>query len=150
MTILKQIGIILLAAAVLAAVSNLIHPRSIPWTQDWSYQVEERAQEEGIRIVSLAMARESDAVFIDARTEREFREGHIPDAVSVPLVTWEEHFQMLVEQIDAGREMIVYCSGRRCDDALLLANNLQRLGADVALMVDGFEGWVAAGGEVEP
>ena len=150
MATVKQIGILLLAAAVLAAVSNLVHPRHIPWMQDWSNQIEEQAAEEGIRIIPLSDALKSGALFIDARKHQEYLEGHIPGALSVPLATWQDHYMTLGEEVDAGTEMIVYCSDRTCDLALMLAGRLREyLGADVRLLVDGFVGWTEAGGEVE-
>ena len=36
----KRIGIILLASGVAAVVANSVHPRRIPWVQDWSRYVE--------------------------------------------------------------------------------------------------------------
>ncbi len=148
----KQIGSILLASAVLAVAANFFHPRRIPWIQDWSHQVEDRAAQHEIRLVSHAGAVElfetQSAVFIDARPEAEFLKGHIPDAFSSPLESWDQHFMVFADYIAAGSKLIVYCSNRECDDALLLAKELQSMGGNVALFIDGFEGWKAHGGEV--
>lgn len=153
--IAKQIGIILLASTVLAGVSNLVHPRRIPWVQDWSHQVETKAAEQEIPIISLATAMEKatrrTAAFIDARSASEFAKGHIPGAVSIPFDSFDDHFPTILELLDAGDQLVVYCRNRECDDALLLAAELTAMGGtDIVLYVDGFEHWSKNGGEVEP
>ncbi len=152
-TTAKQIGIILLASAALAVAVNIVHPRRLPWVQDWSHQVESKAAELNIRLVSLSIALEScrsgDAVFIDARSTSEYRKGHIPGAVSIPFEQLDDHFPQLLELMAASADMVVYCSGRECDDALLLATEIKAMGGDAALFVDGYESWEAHGGEVE-
>ncbi len=152
--ITKQIGTILLVSAVLAGVVNLVHPRQIPWIQDWSHQVEEQALQNGMKVIPVAMAVdlfEMQAVlFVDARAPGEFNEGHIPGALNVPLQAWEDHLMMLFDYIEADTQLVVYCSNRTCDDALLLATELKKIGSDVSLFIGGFDGWKKHGGEVEP
>ncbi len=147
---LKQIGILLLASAVLAGAANLVHPRKIPWVQDWSAQVEEQARDLGVPVVSLATAFElfknREAVFIDARPEEEYFQGHVPGALSVPL---SDLGNRLFDLMEFDQKLVAYCSGRDCDDALLLAVELKKARLDSVVLIDGFEGWKKAGGEVE-
>lgn len=152
-TTARQIGMILLAGMILAVVANMVHPRRIPWRQDWSGQVEEMAVQREIPLVPFAAAAElsagKEAVFIDARPAEEFEKGRIPDALSVPLATWEDTFLTLSGYIEARVPLVVYCSGRTCDDALLLAVELKSMGAAVSLFIDGFDSWEEHGGAVE-
>lgn len=153
-TTAKQIGIIVLASAVLAVVYNAVQPRRIPWVQDWSQQVESKATQKGIRIIPLAAVADrisaSNVVFIDARTRDEYAKGHIQGAISVPFGNIDERYSVIANLIDSGMELIVYCSNRECDDALLLASELKKMGcSNIAIFIDGFDSWVSHGGEVE-
>lgn len=153
-TIIRQIGGILLVSGMLAAVANIVHPRRIPWVQDWSRYTETRAKQEGIRMMPLHTARETfrqgEAVFIDARPSAAFAEGHIPGAVSIPFQSLDLHFETLGRLLDSGRALVLYCGSRECDDALLLAIELQAMGgSNIVWYVDGFETWTEYGGAVE-
>jgi rhodanese-related sulfurtransferase len=151
---LKRIGILLLAGGVVAVVANGVHPQKIPWVQDWSRYVEAKAAKQGIRVIPLSVALEKfqslEAVFVDARPMEEFAANHIPGAISIPFQSLEEHFPTLGSFVYSGRELLVYCSSRECDDALLLATELQAMGAKrLVLYVDGFDLWQEYGGAVE-
>ncbi|VGO21410.1 rhodanese-like domain-containing protein [Pontiella sulfatireligans] len=151
---LQRIGIILLVSGVLAVVANSVHPRKIPWVQDWSRHVEAKATKQKIKVIPLSVALEKfqtlESIFIDARSAEEFEQGHIPRAASIPFESLDEYFPILGGLIDSGRELILYCKTRECDDALMLAIELQKMGAsNLVLYVDGFELWEKHGGEVE-
>jgi rhodanese-related sulfurtransferase len=150
----KQIGLILLVSGFLALIANSVHPRKIPWVQDWSRHVEAKAAKRRIKVIPLSVALRkfqlAESVFIDARPPEEFEAGHIPGAISVPFQSMDEHFKTLGRLIDSGRELVLYCKNRECDDALLLATELQAMGAgSPVLYVDGFELWKKHGGAVE-
>ena len=147
----KQIGYILLAGAALAVAANSVHPQRIPWVQDWSGQVEDQAVKQGIKVIPLTVAlgkfHSGRVLFVDARSADHFAKGHISGAVSVPFEQFDELFPVIVDLIDSGRELVVYCSNRECDDALLLASELKEIGsANTALYIDGFEMWEKHGG----
>ena len=149
----RQIATLLLLAGVLAVGINLFHPRRIPWTQDWSNIVEAKAQKAGIRVIPLSLAlqiqQKNGAIFIDARPSDEFAGGHIPHAHSLPFQALDDHFEEIGTLIDTHKPLIVYCTNRDCDDALLLAIELQAMGAEnLQLYIDGFEVWKRYG-EIE-
>jgi rhodanese-related sulfurtransferase len=152
--IAKQIGAILFIGGVAALLANTVHPRRIPWVQDWSIHAEAKARQAGVKVVPLSVAlqkfQEGQAVFIDARPAKEFREGRIPGAVSVPFQNLDDHFLVLGELVDSGKELVLYCKSRGCDDGLMLAKELQAMGATkLVLYIDGFELWEKHGGAVE-
>jgi len=153
-TTLKQIGIVLFVGGFLALVANTVHPRRIPWVQDWSRHVEAKAKKQEIKVVPLSVAlekfRAGESMFIDARPAGEFAEAHIPGAVSIPFQFLDRHYQALGELIGSGMELVLYCKNRECDDALMLATELQAMDAGkLVLYVDGFELWEKHGGTVE-
>ncbi len=150
-TTAKQTVVILLASAVLAVVANRVHPRRIPWVQDWTRQVEDQAVKQNIKVIPLTVAlgkfHSGEALFVDARSADHFAQGHISGAVSVPFERFDELFPFIVDLIDSGRELVVYCTNRECDDALLLASMLKELGgSNTGLYIDGFEFWQKHGG----
>lgn len=150
---LQRIGAILLISGVAAAVVNTVHPHKIPWVQDWSRHVEAVAAKHEIKIISLFVALEKaqagHSIFVDARPTSEFSAGHVPGAVSLPFQAMDELFEAMGALIDSGRELVLYCKNRECDEALLLAIELQKMGAEhPVLYVDGFELWEKHGGAV--
>jgi rhodanese-related sulfurtransferase len=152
---LKRIGIILLVCGMVAVIANSVHPRNIPWVQNWSNHIEAKAKRNGIKVIPLSVALRKfqsleDVAFIDARSVEEFEAGHIAGAVSVPFQSLEEQFPMIGSLIDSGQELIVYCKNRECDDSLMLAFELKAMGAEnLMLYIDGFEIWHKYGGTSE-
>lgn len=150
----QRIGTILLISGVVAVVANSVHPRRIPWVQDWSVHVEAKAAKQKIKVIPLSVALKKfqalEVVFVDARPADEFAQGHIPGAVSIPFQSLEDQFPAIGDLIDSGEELVVYCKNRDCDDSLMLAIELQSMGcSNLILYVDGFELWEKHGGAVE-
>lgn len=92
-------------------------------------------------------------VFVDARKESEFGRKKIPGAVSLPAMEpWKpEIVEKVFAASRAGRSVIVYCGGGRCDDAHHVA---ARLSAELAIpnaqvLAGGIQAWEAAGGGTE-
>ncbi|HSR88098.1 MAG TPA: rhodanese-like domain-containing protein [Pontiella sp.] len=147
----KRIGVLLLAGALAAVTANSLNPRRIPWVQDWSGQVEAQAAEQDIQMISRSDAfgklHSAEVLFVDARPAEHFARGHIAGAVSAPFDQFDERFSVIVDLIDSGCELVIYCTNRECDDALLLAIELKSMGCtNAVLYVDGFEGWKKHGG----
>lgn len=85
----------------------------------------------------------SNGVVIDVRETGEYAEGHIMDAINIPLRTLGEN----LDKIPADMQVFVYCkSGWR---AGLAVSSLAMLGYDNVLAYrDGWNGWTAAGEEI--
>ena len=149
----KQICVILLTSAILAGVSNLVHPRRIPWVQSWGRYMEARAAKEQIEAVPFHKALElllsGSHLFADARPAAEYLQGRIQGAVSLPFDALDENLETLERVLEIQRPAVVYCRNRDCDDALMLALELRAMGkSNLVLYVDGFEIWEAAGAPV--
>ena len=150
----KQIGIILLVSGVVSFLANSVHPRKIPWVQDWSNNVEAKAKAQKIKVIPLSVALDkiqaSDSVFVDARPAGDYSQGHIRGALSIPVQSLEEQFELIGHLIDSGKQIIIYCQNRDCDDSLILATELKAMGAsNLLLYIDGFDLWQEHGGAVE-
>lgn len=152
---LKRMGIILLVSAGVAVFVNTVSPRKIPWVQAWSNHIEAQAYTQQIPVLPLSTALEFHhsgiALFVDVRSTDEYAAGHISEAISLPFQRLDAHVDTLVELASSNRPLVVYCSNRKCDDALMLAIELRNIGAqDLWLFVDGFEIWQQYGGAVAP
>ena len=149
-----QMLLIVLIGGLLAAAANLVHPRRIPWVEDWEHHVENRARQAGIDVIALqrayALHGEGRHLFIDARATARYDEGHIPHALSLPFEAFYEEVVTMEQLLNSGKPLILYCRNRECDDALLLARELQAMGkTNLLYYVDGFELWEASGCPVE-
>ncbi len=89
------------------------------------------------------------AVFLDARPEAEYREGHIPKAKNLPYNAIEQHLDLLV-QLPVDTPLVVYCSGTECEASLRLMRNLKAMGYQhVLVFFGGWKEWVDAGYSIE-
>lgn len=107
-----------------------------------------------IRLIALEEGEElwraGGTVFIDARQEAEYREGHVPSARNAPAAEAERALPPFVRDLPRDRVLAVYCEGGDCQSSLLVAKRLSAAGfKDVRVMTGGWAGWAAAGLPVE-
>lgn len=76
--------------------------------------------------------KEKDAVVIDLREKREYRAGHFPGAISMPLDDTDVYENIL----DRDRYYILYCD--HGGSSMQLARYLGRRGYSVASVIGGF------------
>ena len=86
-----------------------------------------------------------DVVVIDVRPEPEFRSGHIPGALSVPI----KDLAGRLEHLPGDRTIVAYCRGQYCVFADEAVRTLHRYGLPAARLEEGYPEWVAAGLPVE-
>jgi rhodanese-related sulfurtransferase/DNA-binding MarR family transcriptional regulator len=93
------------------------------------------------------MQRLSDdsVVVLDVRPEEEYRAGHIPGALSVPVDALEAALQTLPKD----KEIVAYCRGPYCVFSDEAARFLNARGYRARRLVEGFPDWRAAGLPVE-
>ena len=108
--------------------------------------LEDREALEAVHVMEL-MERLSDGsvVVLDVRPEEEYRAGHIPGALSVPVDDLEAALQTLPRD----REIVAYCRGPYCvfsDEAVAL---LRSRGYRARRLRQGLPDWRAAGMPVE-
>lgn len=89
----------------------------------------------------LARAQAGDVLVLDVRPTEEYRAGHIPGALSVPVGELPER----IEELPRATEIVVYCRGEYC----ALAHEAVRLLADrgrrAVRLHDGMLEWRLAG-----
>lgn len=153
---------LILAALILSVAVNLLHPKRIPWVEDWANRVEAQAVAEKVPLVQLSdmlnFLRDGSRLFVDARPAEEYAKAHLPGAVSLPFHSievreapllrsndqreWQTLESAQVSRLSSDKPLVVYCTGPECDDSLLLAIELRKLGRnDVAVFIGGMELW---------
>ena len=94
-----------------------------------------------------------EVVFIDARPQYQYIEGHIPYAYLIPVDSIDQGRlgdMMEIGGVDPSQRIVVYCEGGTCDASKLVALTLQDMGfTRIHIDMDGFPAWQAAGYEVE-
>lgn len=137
---------LLLAASVSAWMTAGLSPSRLTTAQISPSRVALQAQEQGIEVVDVAtmrgMVESGSHLILDARSQSEYDEGHIPTAMSLSVKDFENSFPLIAPMLMPETPLVVYCSGALCDDALLLIGYLREAGfGNASLFLEGMEGW---------
>lgn len=89
----------------------------------------------------LERARSGDVVLLDARPAAEYRAGHLPGAVSIPVEEIEQH----LSELPPNKEVVAYCRGPYCVMALDAVRKLRASGRKARRFAEGYPEWRAAG-----
>jgi rhodanese-related sulfurtransferase len=84
-------------------------------------------------------------VIIDVRPEQEFRAGHIPNAISIPI----NQLTKKIKSLSKSKEYIAYCRGPLCVFADEAVNLLTKKGFKAQRLNEGFPDWKLKGLPVE-
>ena len=93
----------------------------------------------------LERARAGAVLVLDVRPSEEYRAGHIPGAVSVPV----EELENRIGELPDGKEVVAYCRGPYCVLAFRAVEILRARGRCARRLTDGFPEWRAAGLPIE-
>lgn len=104
-----------------------------------------QAMEAVDRQALVARVRRGEVTVLDVRPQEEFRAGHIPGAISVPLAELERR----LADLPRGRQIVAYCRGPYCVMALDAVERLRAHGFDAVRMDEGVPDWRARGLPVE-
>lgn len=92
-------------------------------------------------------------VFLDARSEKKFRAGHIPGALLCDHYQQDAWLPKILDRLKAADIVVIYCAGGDCEDSIQLATDLvYRHGLAqnaIAIYEGGWEEWRAEGGAAE-
>ncbi len=89
----------------------------------------------------LRRAANGDVVVVDVRPGVEYRAGHVPGSVSIPLEELEARLDELPENV----EIVAYCRGPYCVFAHDAVRRLHRVGRHARRLADGWPEWQLAG-----
>ncbi|MEK6769699.1 MAG: metalloregulator ArsR/SmtB family transcription factor [Gemmatimonadota bacterium] len=85
--------------------------------------------------------RRGEVTVLDVRPAEEYRAGHIPGAISLPLAVLERRLATLPRD----RELVAYCRGPYCVLAVEAVQRLRREGFQAVRLEDGVPEWQARG-----
>jgi rhodanese-related sulfurtransferase len=152
---IKEIIILVGVSVILALVVNTLSPRGIALVGKWDTAnlVGDTAGQLKI-IESVALAKsifdKGDALYVDARSQNDYENGHIPGAVSLPMGQFEAEIEFFLNRYPPEQPIVTYCSGRTCEDSHILAQALSDVGfINVRIFIDGFPSWEAQGYPIE-
>jgi len=160
-SIAKELALLTGLALLIAVVFNFLNPKGIPLWGDWgSSTCEDSALSStaadlyGLEVGDINQAKQifdsGRALFVDARAEDFYANGHIKGAVSLPLGQFEERIDSFKKKYPTGTEIVTYCYAEECNDSHELARNLMARGyTRVSCFTGGFLGWERAGYPIE-
>ncbi|MBI5578473.1 MAG: metalloregulator ArsR/SmtB family transcription factor [Deltaproteobacteria bacterium] len=93
------------------------------------------------RNVLLQRVREGAVTLLDVRPEDEYRAGHIPGALSVPL----NQLEKLLSELPREQEIVAYCRGPYCVLAVEAVEMLRKFGFKAIRLEGGIQDWRAMG-----
>jgi rhodanese-related sulfurtransferase len=158
---MKEIIILVGISVTLAIVVNFLSPKGIALVGQWDTSkgvisaIPNRPEEwKPEEINRVAQAKEifdnGNVVFVDARSQEDYEDGHIPGALSLPVGEFDERIEYFLNQYSPDTRIVTYCSGRTCEDSHNLARLLSEAGfTHVTVFIDGFPGWEAQGFPIE-
>ncbi len=84
-----------------------------------------------------------ERIILDARHKDFYDSGHIPGALSYPLVDFDENLDRMLNTFNKDSAILVYCSSIECTDSHTLASRLAELKfTDVKVFSGGYRLWV--------
>ncbi len=90
------------------------------------------------------------SIFVDARSEDDYNDGHIKGAVFLPVHRFDQLIDGFKNKYSSEATIITYCSGRTCEDSHQLAQLLFSHGYfNVSVFIDGYPDWKEEGYPIE-
>ena len=157
----KQVGLFLAISIVAALIVNYFSPVGIALVGQWdtlqgvvTAKPTNDVMINDLEISDVSLAKKmydsGTFIFVDARSDEDYEEGHIRGAVSFPVGQFDEKIGAFLEKYSPEDAIITYCSGRTCEDSHRLAQLLLDFGyTKVNVFIDGYPGWEAKGHPIE-
>jgi len=135
-----------LLAALLGFLVNQARSDSIPLLGDWSPEDRIALRFGKKLLIPLEEARSKfltgAVVFVDARPQDHYREGHIQGALSLPLADFDQLADKVVMDLPEDTLVVTYCDGEDCSLSAELALKLKEIGFEkVRVLHDGWNVW---------
>ena len=96
----------------------------------------------------LVNAPSADVIFVDARNDEHYHEGHIPGALHFDRFRPADHLPQVMPAAQMAEKVIVYCGGGDCEDSKFGALQLLEQGIPpykVYVYMGGVKEWTARG-----
>lgn len=143
---LQRMACIVALGVALGLAGNAVSPlpRRIPLLRPPKTPLASRDQ------VSLSRARalweSGTAIFLDARSSRDYSNGHITGALNLPAMEFDKTFPQVRRKLDAEMPMVLYCDGAHCELSQQLMLKLHGAGlTNAVVFVNGWTLWRGVG-----
>ncbi|RLC04875.1 MAG: rhodanese-like domain-containing protein [Deltaproteobacteria bacterium] len=145
-----QAPVLAVLAGILTIGANHWRADSIPIVGEWSVETRFSDALGESLVVTLEQASQlftkGNALFVDARPQNLYAQGHIRGALSIPWQDVDRYFMDAADKLDDSKTIITYCDGESCTLSHELANFLKDMGVEnVRLLVNGWTIWQEAG-----
>lgn len=141
-TLLQATAIVTLATALALGV-NVLRLDGLPLVEAKAsaVQLDQGSGEISVKDAAMLFA-SGRAVFLDARSQFEFEQGHIQGAISLPPREFASQFQDIKPRLMGKEVIITYCDGERCPLSHALAEHLRGAGLkNVRVLKNGWTLW---------
>jgi rhodanese-related sulfurtransferase len=133
MSAVRQAALILLAALIPALLTGAFHQNRPAWSEPIA-PGEERLE--------TILGWGSSVLWVDARTEKEYADDHVPSAIRLNLEEWDTLFPRFLDSWDRRKKVVVYCSSTSCQLSHEVAERLEQNGIEsVYVLHGGWEAW---------
>jgi rhodanese-related sulfurtransferase len=145
-----QIPVLVILSAVAAFSTNAFRAERLPLVGDFS-PAARMTISTGQRIdITLEEAeklfRSQAAVFIDARSPKDYAEGHIQASRNLPFQEVDAQFMAVTSDLEPDSLVITYCDGEKCELSHELALFLRDAGfTNTRVLINGWTLWQQAG-----
>ncbi|MFC4351781.1 ArsR/SmtB family transcription factor [Fodinicurvata halophila] len=89
----------------------------------------------------MASLERGTVALLDVRPEEEYKAGHLPQAINIPLDQLED----MLDRLPRDREIVAYCRGPYCALSHEAVQQLSQLGYRIRRFEEGYPEWKAAG-----
>jgi rhodanese-related sulfurtransferase len=143
---LRRAAALLLGAVALAAVANAVSPVGLSWAGSVRQRAAARVRAAGLEPGGVSRARaatrDPEIIVFDARPRPRYERGHLPGALSFPAGRLHEAMQRYGPLLAPEQPILVYCSGRDCDDSRRVGRFLRENGfKNIEIFVGGYRVW---------
>jgi rhodanese-related sulfurtransferase len=143
---LKQILFIILLSGIIGISVNMFRSQGIPLIGDWSDKGRFTDDSGSSLVIEISAAKKlfknKGALFLDARGEDLFDQGHIKGAKNLPWYSVDDYFIDIVRGLPKDTLIITYCDGETCNLSHELAVFLKDMGfKNTKILVNGWTVW---------
>lgn len=135
--IFREVVLLAIIALVPALVWGFISPKQPIWDPE--------VLQEGEIFLSDVLSSGEDVVWIDARGDKEFFEGHIPGALRLNEDNWDALFMEFIQsgRWSPGKRVVVYCGSAGCHASHAVAEKLRTKAGipNVWVLKHGWDAW---------
>ena len=111
-------------------------------------EFQELTLDEVVEVFDDAKVVTGEYVFVDARADGPYQEGHIPGALQCDYYRSERYLPSVLDRVQNAEKVVVYCNGGDCEDSLLVCREFLSLAVPperTYVFRGGWEAWKQAG-----